>query len=107
MNISEQTVVELSPSTRPKLTNLTCRVDLGPYTPRSNESGVVLTIESIGLSSKIAGACVDNSINIYDGSERLSKFCIDLSTINQSKAAFYLYMYTCIYVKVKILIRLR
>nr|XP_022335695.1 uncharacterized protein LOC111132209 [Crassostrea virginica] len=73
VNISEQTVVELSPSTRPKLTNLTCRVDLGPHTPRSNESGVVLTIESIGLSSKIAGACVDNSINIYDGSERLNK----------------------------------
>lgn len=74
VNISEQNFVELSPATRPRITNTTCRLNLAPFTPNSNDSGLVLTIEHIGLSSKTSGACLNNRINIYDGTEKLSKF---------------------------------
>lgn len=73
VNISEQNFVELSPATRPRITNTTCRLNLAPFSPNSNESGLVLTIEHIGLSSKTSGACLNNRINIYDGTEKLSK----------------------------------
>lgn len=74
VNISEQNFIELSPATRPRITNTTCRLNLAPFTPNSNDSGLVLTIEHIGLSSKTSGACLNNRINIYDGTEKLSKF---------------------------------
>lgn len=73
VNISEQNFVELSPATRPRITNTTCRLNLAPFTPNSNDSGLVLTIEHIGLSSKTSGACLNNRINIYDGTEKLNK----------------------------------
>lgn len=73
VNISEQNFVELSPATRPRITNTTCRLNLAPFSPNSNESGLVLTIEHIGLSSKTSGACLNNRINIYDGTEKLNK----------------------------------
>lgn len=79
VNVSEQNFVELSPATRPRITNTTCRLNLAPFSPNRNDSGLVLTIEYIGLSSKTAGACLDNRINIYDGKEKLSKFINDFS----------------------------
>lgn len=80
VNISEQNFVELSPATRPRITNTTCRLNFAPFSPNSNDSGLVLTIEYIRLSSKTSGACLDNRINIYDGTEKLSKFINDFST---------------------------
>lgn len=81
VNISEQNFVELSPATRPRITNTTCRLNFAPFSPNSNDSGLVLTIEYIRLSSKTSGACLDNRINIYDGTEKLSKFINDFSTL--------------------------
>lgn len=81
VNISEQNFVELSPATRPRITNTTCRLNLAPFTPNSNDSGLVLTIEHIGLSSKTSGACLNNRINIYDGTEKLSKLINYLSKL--------------------------
>jgi hypothetical protein len=71
--LAKQTTVKLSPDTRPKLSNTTCRMNLNPSISSSNESGTVLTIQNIRLTPRTAGACVFNSINIYDGDVKLSK----------------------------------
>ncbi|XP_061196318.1 uncharacterized protein LOC133204580 [Saccostrea echinata] len=77
VNISEESIVRLAPESTP--INITdCRMNLRPtITNRTDseilQSGMVLTIDYIRLSPRIEGACLNNSINIYDGSEKLNK----------------------------------
>lgn len=66
--------MELSPDTRPKLNSTSCRMNLSPSISSSNKSGTVLSIQNIRLTPRTSGACVDNSIDIYDGAEKLSKY---------------------------------
>ncbi|XP_062583497.1 uncharacterized protein LOC134245238 [Saccostrea cucullata] len=78
VKISDETIVELGPGSI--TTGITdCRMDIRPIiTKRTDhteivQSGVVLSIDSIRLSRKTAGRCLDNSIDIYDGAKKLNK----------------------------------
>lgn len=88
VNISDETIVELGPGSM--VTNTTgCRMNLRPsITNRTDseivQSGVVLSIDYIRLSRKTEGACLDNSINIYDGPEKLNKQALCGRYLDQS-----------------------
>lgn len=86
LGITDETIVKLGQESRP--INITdCRMDLRSPKDPQRQSGIVLTIEYISLAPPIEGVCLNNSINVYDGPEKLNKQGLCGRHLNQSTYA--------------------